>query len=70
MLEADLSRGNNNNNGATVFFVIEKSEETTFKFLQNSVKVLIKMGTQKIVNLLNSSENEFSKFSTQKMVRY
>ena len=69
MLEADLSRGNNNN-GATVFFVIEKSEETTFKFLQNSVKVLIKMGTQKIVNLLNSSENEFSKFSTQKMVRY
>ena len=69
MLEADLSRGNNNN-GATVFFIIEKSEETTFKFLQNSVKVLIKMGTQKIVNLLNSSENEFSKFSTQKMVRY
>ena len=69
MLEADLSRGNNNN-GATVFFIIEKSEETTFKFLQNSVKVLIKMGTQKIVNLLNRSENEFSKFSTQKMVRY
>ena len=69
MLEADLSRGNNNN-GATVFFIIEKSEETTFKFLQNSVKVLIKMGTQKIVNLLNRSENEFSKLSTQKMVRY
>ena len=29
-----------NNNGATVFFITEKSEEATFEFLQNSVKVL------------------------------
>ena len=26
--------------GATMFFVIEKSEETTFEFLQNSVSIL------------------------------
>ena len=34
-----------------MFFIIEKSEETTFKFSQNSVKLLIK-NSQKIVNLL------------------
>ena len=28
------------NNRATIFFIIEKSEETTFEFLQNSVNVL------------------------------
>ena len=28
------------NNGITVFFIIEKSEETTFEFLQNSVNIL------------------------------
>ena len=27
-------------NGATTFFVIEKSEETTFEFLQNSPNIL------------------------------
>ena len=27
-------------NGVTMFFIIEKSEETTFKFLQNSVNIL------------------------------
>ena len=26
--------------GATIFFIIEKSEETTFEFLQNSVNIL------------------------------
>ena len=26
--------------GATIFFIIEKSEETTFEFLQNSVNFL------------------------------
>ena len=30
----------NHANGATVFFIIEKSEETTFEFLQNSVNIL------------------------------
>ena len=28
------------NNGGTMFFIIEKSEETTFGFLQNSVNIL------------------------------
>ena len=28
------------NNGATMFFIIEKSEETTFEFFQNSVNIL------------------------------
>ena len=28
------------NNGVTMFFIIEKSEETTFQFLQNSVNIL------------------------------
>ena len=28
------------NNGATMFFIIEKSEETTFNFSQNSVTII------------------------------
>ena len=28
------------NNRVTMFFIIEKSEETTFEFLQNSVNIL------------------------------
>ena len=28
------------NYGVTMFFIIEKSEETTFEFLQNSVNIL------------------------------
>ena len=47
--------------GAKMFFIIEKSEENTFEFLQ----YLVKMETQKIVNLLNSSENKHSKFATK-----
>ena len=27
-------------NGVTMFFIIERSEETTFEFLQNSVNIL------------------------------
>ena len=42
------------NTGATMFFIIEKSEETTFNF------------SQKIVNLLNGSDTENSKFATKK----
>ena len=34
-----------------MFFIIKKSEETTFKFSQNSVKLLI-VNSQKIVDLL------------------
>ena len=29
-----------NRHGATMFFIIEKSEETTFNFLQNSVTII------------------------------
>ena len=54
-------------------------EQQYFSSLKNQKKLLLnfykilwfyKMGTQKIVNLLNSSENKFSKFRTQKMVHY
>ena len=30
----------NENNGITIFFINEKSEETTFEFLQNCVNIL------------------------------
>ena len=49
-----------------MFFIIEKSEETTFEFFAKFCKHLIKTETQKIVNLLNSSENKYSKFPTKK----
>ena len=59
------------NTVATMFFIIEKSEETSFKFSQNSVTITIHnhnsviMETQKIVNLLNRSDNEISKFASK-----
>ena len=56
----------NQDHGATIFFIIEKSEETTFNFLQNSIIIIWIMETQKIVNLLNSTNNESSKFATKK----
>ena len=43
-----------------MFFIIQKSEVSTFEFLQNSV-----MEKQKFVNFLNSSDNEFSKIATK-----
>ena len=53
-------------NGATMFFKIEKLEETTFNFLQNSgTKFCQIMEKQKIINLLNGSDNENSKFATK-----
>ena len=52
--------------GATMFFITEKSEETTFNFSQNSVTIIWILETQKIVTLLNGSENENSKFATKK----
>ena len=44
------------------FFIIEKSEETTLNFSQNSITIISIMKTRKIGNLLNSSDNENSKF--------
>ena len=56
-----------NTRGGTMFFIIEKLEETTFNFSQNSATIMLIMETQKIVNLLNGSGNEnFSKFATKK----
>ena len=51
------------NEGATKFFITEKSEETTFEFLQNAATVVwfwlrIKMETQKIANLLGDADSE------------
>ena len=48
-----------------MFFIIEKSEETTFNFLQNFTTIIKIMEIQKIVNLLNGSDNENSKFVTK-----
>ena len=49
---------------ANIFFIIEKSEETTFTCLKYFVTIICIMETQKIVNLLNNSSNENSKFPT------
>ena len=54
-----------------MFFIIENSEETTFDFSQISATIVwfltrYKMKTQKIVNLLNGTVNESSKFATRK----
>ena len=59
------------NEGATMFWIIEKSEETTFEFSQNSATVVwfllhIIMETQKIANLLGDADTESSKFATRK----
>ena len=51
--------------GQQCFLSQKKSEETTFEFLQNSANIK-KVEAQKIVNLVNSSENEYSKFATKK----
>ena len=53
--------------GVTMFsIIIEKSEEATFNFSQNSATIIEIMETQKTVNLLNGSDNENSKFATKK----
>ena len=49
-----------------MFFIIKKSGETTFNFLQNSAKIIKILETQKIINLLNGSDDENSKFATRK----
>ena len=55
----------NQDHGGTKFLIIEKSEETTLKFSQNFVTIIQIMETQNIVNLLNDSKNENSKFTTK-----
>ena len=55
-------------NNATMFFIIEKEEETTFDFSQNSIVAvdMYKNGNSKDCNLLTDSDNESSKFATRK----
>ena len=53
-----------------MFFITEKSQETTFEFTQNAVTVvwfltIYEMETQKFVNLLGATDNEFPKFATR-----
>ena len=38
----------NQAHGATMFFIIEKTEQTIFKFLQNSVKMLQKQKRKRL----------------------
>ena len=49
-----------NTHGARMFFIIEKSEETTLNFSQNSATIIEIMETQNDLNLLNGSDNENS----------
>ena len=42
------------------------SKKTTFNFLQNSFTIIEIIVTQKIVNSLNGSENEYAKRATKK----
>ena len=54
------------NHGATMFFIIKKIRRNYFWVFAKFYKHLIKMETQKVLNLSNSSENEYSKFATKK----
>ena len=56
------------NEGATMFFITEKKRRNHWfltKFC-NCFLICIKMETQRIVNLLNDSDNESSKFARRK----
>ena len=56
------------NTAATIIFIIAKSKEITFSFSQNSVTIIKIMDTQKIVHLLNNSDNGNSKFTMSQKV--
>ena len=61
-----LGKLEDQDHGETIFFIIEKLEETTFNFSQNSVTIILIMETQKIVNLLYGFVNKNLKFATKK----
>ena len=50
-----------------MFFIIEKSEETTFEFLQNSVEYKIKMETQKDLKFAKQFWKRIFKICNKKM---
>ena len=47
------------------FFIVEKSEERTFEFSQNSLNIISKRNT-KIINLLRDSSNKRYKCAAKK----
>ena len=51
---------------ATMFFIIEKSEETTFEFLQNFVSI----ETQRIMTLLNDSQTTKGKYKQGDTIKF
>ena len=53
--------------GTTMFFLIEKSEETTLKFLQNSVTIILIMEIQKTLKNLQQKNGMLSTVS-QKLI--
>ena len=62
-----ISKLENQGHGAPMFFCHWKIRRKYFWIFKKFCKYLIKMETQKIVNLLNSSENEYSEFATKKL---
>ena len=57
------------NEEATTFFIIQKTEETSFNFSQNAVSIMhYEMEVQKIIHLLNDSNNEEFKFATKNVM--
>ena len=53
--------------GAAMILIIENSKKKNFFWVFSKFcKRLIKMETQTFVNILNSSENEYSRFATKK----
>ena len=50
-----------------MFFIVEKSEERTFEFSQNSLNIISKRNT-KIINLLRDSSNKRYKCAAKKIM--
>ena len=51
---------------ATIFFIVEEKETTGLTFLQNSLSIVSKMESQKIINLLNHKDDDDPRFETRK----
>ena len=51
---------------ATIFFIVEGKETTELKFLQNTLAIVSKMESQKIINLLDHKDEDDPRFETRK----
>ena len=51
---------------ATIFFIVEEKETTGLKFLQNSLTIVKKMESQKVINLLDHMDEDDARFETRK----